>query len=272
MPQYCFPLEPVKRLKHTKGANQYAGRGLDAQRAAAPALAERPVLEGPLAAHHVPDAGPRGRLDAAERGHGRPDLLACLAAARAEMAIAARTRHAVEIRGAQRIERGRVEDRAEILPGLAHRGRDTAPPLHHQERVGGAIGPRQTPFLVRDGRRQPLHLAPGPALRRWCRDVLAPCPLQPAPRHLALPRCVASFSRPAESVSRVPGSGGAWSSKARRSPTSSGSGSGTALSRRYASSGGGSGVASASSMSAATRARPSTLSRGTMQSGSCRAQ
>src|SRR5215469_8313019 len=85
----AFPSEPVKRLQHAEGAHEYAGRGLDAERAAAPALAERPVLEGPLAAHHVPDAGARGRVDAAERGHYRPDLLARLAAACAELGIAA---------------------------------------------------------------------------------------------------------------------------------------------------------------------------------------
>src|SRR5438128_11863462 len=42
------PSEPVKPLQHAECPHQHAGGGLDAQGAAAPALAQRPVLERPL--------------------------------------------------------------------------------------------------------------------------------------------------------------------------------------------------------------------------------
>src|SRR5665213_1196455 len=60
-------LESEHRLQHAKRGDEDAGRLLLAQRPAAPALAQCPILDRPIAAEDVPDAGPGGRRDAADR-------------------------------------------------------------------------------------------------------------------------------------------------------------------------------------------------------------
>ena len=101
------------RLQRTERADQNSRRRLGRHRAAAPALLLGPFAHRPFVADDMPHARARGRGDAAERVERAPHFVArrALPLGRAEIG-AARATHPREIRCAQRIEAGAVEDRA----------------------------------------------------------------------------------------------------------------------------------------------------------------